>query len=59
MNREDKEFQDLSYLISYMEGYLRLRTIEVEEETIFTCRLRLERIFTCVRHQLSNKKKEN
>lgn len=59
MSQDEKEFQDLFYLISHMEGYLKLRIIPVSEERLFTFQLRLERIFTCVKEQLSQKKKEN
>lgn len=46
---EEKDLQELSALISHIEGYLKMKHIPVEKDSIFVCRLRVERVFDALK----------
>lgn len=44
-NTDEKDLQELSGLLSHIEGFLKLKHIPVDKDSIVVCRLRVERIF--------------
>lgn len=52
-NTDGKDLQELSGLLSHIEGFLKLKHVPVDKNSIFVCRLRVERIFDALKKIIS------